>query len=79
MTCPVLPIVYSPLETDLLKRAKQRGNVVVDGIGMLLHQGRPGFEAWFGAAPKVDQELRDFVLAPERPKENTREKKRGEH
>ncbi|MEK9968625.1 MAG: shikimate dehydrogenase [Ferrovibrio sp.] len=56
-------IVYTPLETDLLARARARGNPVVDGLGMLLHQGRPGFEAWFGVAPAVTPELRAAVLA----------------
>jgi shikimate dehydrogenase len=56
-------IVYVPLETDLLKQAKARGNATVDGIGMLLHQARPGFKAWFGKEPEVDSALRDFVLA----------------
>jgi len=56
-------IVYAPLETDLLKTAKARGHAVVDGLGMLLHQARPGFEAWFGLAPEVDQALRDHILA----------------
>jgi len=56
-------IVYVPLETDLLKQAKSRGNATVDGIGMLLHQARPGFKAWFGQDPEVDASLRDFVLA----------------
>ncbi len=56
-------IVYSPLVTDLLARAKARGNAAVDGLGMLLHQGRPGFAAWFGVAPAVTPELRAAVLA----------------
>jgi shikimate dehydrogenase len=56
-------IVYAPLETDLLARARARGNKVVDGLGMLLHQARPGFEAWFGVAPAVTGELREFVLS----------------
>lgn len=55
-------IVYSPLVTDLLASAMTRGNPVVDGLGMLLHQGRPGFEAWFGIAPSVTPELRAAVL-----------------
>jgi shikimate dehydrogenase len=56
-------IVYAPLETDLLARARQRGNRVVDGLGMLLHQARPGFRAWFGVEPAVDDDLRQAVLA----------------
>ncbi len=56
-------IVYAPLETPLLAAAAARGNPVVDGLGMLLHQARPGFEAWFGVAPEVTAELRAHVLA----------------
>ncbi|WNK00223.1 shikimate dehydrogenase [Thalassospiraceae bacterium LMO-JJ14] len=56
-------IVYAPLETPLLAAAKLRGLKPVDGIGMLLHQARPGFEAWFGARPEVDEALRNHVLA----------------
>jgi shikimate dehydrogenase len=56
-------IVYAPLETRLLAAAAARGNPVVDGLGMLLHQARPGFEAWFGVAPEVTPELRAEVLA----------------
>ena len=56
-------IVYIPLETDLLARARARGNICVDGLGMLLHQGRMGFKAWFGADPQVSDEQRKQVLA----------------
>jgi shikimate dehydrogenase len=58
----VTDIVYSPLETDLLVRARSRGNPTVDGLGMLLHQAVPGFEAWFGVRPEVTPELRALVL-----------------
>jgi len=54
--------VYTPLETPLLAAAAARGHVVVDGLGMLLHQARPGFEAWFGVAPEVTPALREAVL-----------------
>ncbi|CAA7622837.1 Shikimate dehydrogenase [Magnetospirillum sp. LM-5] len=56
-------IVYAPLMTDLLNAAALRGNPIVDGIGMLLWQAVPGFEAWFGARPTVTDELRAYVLA----------------
>jgi len=59
----VTDIVYVPLRTDLLRRASQLGHPTVDGIGMLLHQARPGFEAWFGRAPDVDGALKEHVLA----------------
>ena len=55
-------IVYTPLETALLASARARGNTVVDGLGMLLHQAGPGFAAWFGVEPAVDDALRAAVL-----------------
>jgi shikimate dehydrogenase len=66
-TAPVVDIVYVPLETDLLAAAHRRGNPVVDGLGMLLHQGRPGFEAWFGASVGVTPELRAEIVATLEP------------
>jgi shikimate dehydrogenase len=62
-SAPVADLVYVPLETDLLAAARRRGHPVVDGLGMLLHQGRPGFEAWFGAAVRVSRELRAAIVA----------------
>jgi shikimate dehydrogenase len=62
-TAVVDDIVYIPLETDLLKRARARGHTCVDGLGMLLHQGRMGFEAWFGRKVTVADEQRKAVLA----------------
>ena len=58
----VYDIVYVPLETPLLAAARARGNPTVDGLGMLLHQARPGFRDWFGTDPEVGQVLRDHVL-----------------
>ena len=59
----VVDIVYVPLETPLLAAARARGHRVVDGLGMLLHQARPAFEAWFGIDPKVTPELRALIEA----------------
>ena len=61
--CVVADIVYTPLETALLSAARARGLRSVDGLGMLLHQARPGFAAWFGIEPAVDADLRRHVLA----------------
>tara|TARA_A100001015_G_scaffold321466_1_gene452359 strand:+ start:1225 stop:2052 length:828 start_codon:yes stop_codon:yes gene_type:complete len=58
----VCDIVYKPLITDLLSQAQQKGNKIVDGIGMLLYQAVPGFEAWFGKKPEVTEELRNLIL-----------------
>jgi shikimate dehydrogenase len=62
-TAVVNDIVYTPLETDLLKQARAMGAVAVDGLGMLLHQAAPGFAKWFGTEPAVTDELRRAVLA----------------
>lgn len=59
----VTDIVYVPLMTPLLERAQARGLRVVDGLGMLLHQGVPGFERWFGIRPEVTAELRNLLVA----------------
>ena len=56
-------IVYAPLITPLLAAAQARGNPIVDGLGMLLFQAQPAFEAWFGIRPSVDADLRAAVLA----------------
>lgn len=62
LSAVVMDVVYVPLETALLAAARGRGHRTVDGLGMLLHQGRPGFEAWFGAPVRVSRELRAAVL-----------------
>jgi shikimate dehydrogenase len=67
LSAPVVDIVYVPLETELLAAARRRGHPVVDGLGMLLHQGRPGFEAWFGESVQVTERLRTAMLATVAP------------
>ncbi len=54
----VSDLIYNPLETDLLRRAQARGNRIVDGLGMLMHQAVPAFTAFYGEAPKVTPALR---------------------
>lgn len=58
----VTDLVYVPLMTPLLRAAAARGLRIVDGLGMLLHQARPGFADWFGREPEVTDALRQFVL-----------------
>ncbi len=53
----VCDIVYRPLITPLLQTAKKRGHPVIEGLPMLLHQGRLGFDYWFGRDPAVTPEL----------------------
>jgi len=62
-TALVSDSVYIPLETPLLSAARQRGNTTVNGLGMLLHQARPAFKAWFGVMPEVTSELRKMIEA----------------
>ncbi len=54
-------IIYIPLETPFLAAARKRGNRTVNGLGMLLHQGRPAWKAWFGIEPEVTAELRAMM------------------
>ncbi|MGQ0528020.1 MAG: shikimate dehydrogenase family protein, partial [Alphaproteobacteria bacterium] len=59
----VADIVYKPLKTSLIRDAEARGNPAVPGIGMLLHQARPAFQAWFGIMPEIDETLEKLVSA----------------
>jgi hypothetical protein len=59
----VSDLVYVPMETPLLAAARARGNPVVGGLGMLLHQARPAFHAWFGVMPQVGAALRSRIEA----------------
>jgi len=53
----VSDIVYVPRITPLLAAAQARGNPIVEGLGMLLHQARPAFTAWFGPLPAISETL----------------------
>jgi shikimate dehydrogenase len=66
----VCDIVYSPLETPLLKDATARGHKTIDGLGMLMHQAAPSFEAFFGVRPKVTPGLRDALVKVLRARQN---------
>jgi shikimate dehydrogenase len=68
----VADIVYVPLETPLLRAAKERGLRTGDGLGMLLHQAVRGFSLWFGVTPEVTPDLRalveaDLMREPQKP------------
>jgi shikimate dehydrogenase len=63
LTALVSDVIYVPLETPLLAGAKARGHQTTNGLGMLLNQARPAFNAWFGVMPDITDELRTQVLA----------------
>ena len=54
----VCDLVYNPLDTDLIKAARAQGHLAIDGLGMLMHQAVPSFEAFFGVRPTVSAALR---------------------
>jgi shikimate dehydrogenase len=56
-------IIYTPLETPFLAAARARGCRTINGLGMLLHQARPAWKAWFGIEPEVTPELRSLIEA----------------
>lgn len=55
-------IVYTPLRTGFLADADARGCRTIDGLGMLINQARPGFEAFFGIAPDGEVDIRSLLL-----------------
>ncbi len=60
----VFDVVYSPLETHLLRDARARGLETCDGLDMLIGQAAIGFELFFGQAPPQDceDELRALLV-----------------
>lgn len=56
-------LIYLPPQTPLLAAARQRGNVTVNGLGLLLHQARPAFHAWFGVMPEITPALKQAIAA----------------
>jgi shikimate dehydrogenase len=60
-TAVAYDIIYVPLETPFLAAARARGLTTLNGLGMLLHQGRPAWKAWFGIDTAVTDELRTLL------------------
>ena len=60
----VFDMVYDPVETPLLKAARERNMTVVDGLVMLVGQAASAFEQFFGLpAPREhDAELRAILI-----------------
>ena len=62
----VMDIVYEPLQTRLLREAKEKGCVTVDGLEMLIRQGMAQFEIWTGRRLKIGEIRKDLRRALER-------------
>ena len=56
-------LIYVPPETPLLESARLRRNITVNGMGLLLNQARPAFNAWFGVMPEITPALRQAIAA----------------
>jgi shikimate dehydrogenase len=44
----VFDIIYSPIETELLKEARRAGCMTIDGLKMLVYEGAAAFKIWTG-------------------------------
>lgn len=58
----VADLVYNPLETKLLRTAREQGAKTASGLGMLLYQGALAFEAWTGKHVEPES-LRQQLIA----------------
>ena len=61
-TAILYDVVYVPEKTAFLEQGEKRGNKIVSGLGMLVYQAMPGFEAWFGQKPEIEPELFERIL-----------------
>jgi shikimate dehydrogenase len=57
----VCDLVYNPLETKLLRQAREAGATAIGGLGMLVHQGAAAFRLWTGLEPPVDVMMRETM------------------
>jgi len=68
----IMDVVYEPLETRLLREAKEKGCLTITGLEMLVHQGAAQFEIWTGTRPEVGQIKKDLHSVLERESTRTR-------
>jgi len=59
----VFDLVYNPLETPLIKMARDKGIPVITGVEMFVHQGARQFEIWTGKPAPEEDMLRVVVHA----------------
>ena len=58
----VIDIVYNPIETDLLKKAKKHDIKFSGGLKMLLEQAKPSYEIWSGKKIEIDNKIYQMLV-----------------
>jgi 3-dehydroquinate dehydratase/shikimate dehydrogenase len=59
----VFDLVYNPIDTPLIRMAREKGLPVVTGVEMFVHQGARQFEIWTGKPAPEEEMLRVVVHA----------------
>ena len=50
-------VIYNPKETQFLKKAKENGNRIENGMYMFVYQANQSFSIWNNIIPKIDEEV----------------------
>jgi 3-dehydroquinate dehydratase/shikimate dehydrogenase len=66
----VFDLVYNPIDTPLLRMAKQKGLAVISGVEMFVQQGARQFEIWTGKPAPEEEMLRVVLHALRQSAEN---------
>ena len=59
----VFDMVYNPIDTPLLRMAREKNIPVVTGVEMFVHQGARQFEIWTGKPAPEEEMLRVVIHA----------------
>ena len=63
----VMDVVYTPMETALLKEAKARGCTTIDGLAMFVAQAAAQFELWTGIQPNTNAMKKSLLTSQGAP------------
>ena len=58
----VVDIVYNPIDTDLLKKARKHDIKSSDGLKMLVEQAKPSYEIWTGNKIEIDRKIYQMLI-----------------
>ena len=59
----VADVIYTPLETELIKAAREKGSKVMGGAGMCVHQAAETFKLFTGLSADLTRMQRTFAAA----------------